>query len=165
MRAMTRTRSLAGLAGWLVLTFLAAAAGGFASANAGSFYQQLVRPSWAPPGWGFGPVWSVLYLLMGIAAWMVWREREPEESRGALILYVVQLIANALWTWLFFAWRKGALSFIEILILWLLIVATIVTFWRIRRLAGTLLLPYLAWVTFASALTLAMWRLNPGILG
>jgi benzodiazapine receptor len=154
-----------GLAGWLLGSFAAAAVGGVASANAGGFYQQLVRPGWAPPPWLFGPVWSVLYLLMGIAAWLVWRERGFRGARTALTLFVVQLAANALWTWLFFAWRRGALAFGEILLLWVLIVATLVAFWWVRPLAGALLVPYLLWVTFASALTFAVWRMNPAVLG
>jgi tryptophan-rich sensory protein len=158
-------RQGAGLAGWLLGSFAAAAAGGVASANAGDFYQQLVRPGWAPPPWLFGPVWSVLYLLMGIAAWLVWRERGFRGARAALTLFIVQLAANALWTWLFFAWRLGALAFGEILLLWVLIAATIAAFWRVRPLAGALLLPYLLWVTFAAALTFAVWRANPGLLG
>ena len=154
-----------GLAGWLAGSFAAAAVGGVASANAGGFYQQLARPGWAPPPWLFGPVWSVLYLLMGIAAWLVWRERGFRGARVALSLFVVQLAANALWTWLFFAWRRGALAFGEILLLWVLIAATIFAFWRVRRLAGALLVPYLLWVSFATALTWAVWRMNPGVLG
>ena len=159
------TRQGIGLAGWLLGSFAAAAVGGFASANAGDFYQQLVRPGWAPPPWLFGPVWSVLYLLMGIAAWLVWRERGFRGARAALTLFIVQLAANALWTWLFFAWRRGALAFGEILLLWVLIAATIAAFWRVRPLAGALLLPYLLWVSFATALTFAVWRANPAILG
>jgi benzodiazapine receptor len=154
-----------GLAGWVLGSFAAAAVGGVASANAGDFYQQLARPGWAPPPWLFGPVWSVLYLLMGIAAWLVWRERGFRGARTALTLFVVQLAANALWTWLFFAWRRGALAFGEILLLWVLIAATILAFWRVRPLAGALLLPYLLWVSFATALTFAVWRANPAILG
>lgn len=165
MTRMAVSKQILGLAGWLLLSFAAAGIGAVASANAGEFYQQLARPDWAPPGWLFGPVWSVLYLLMGIAAWLVWRERGFGHARAALILFLVQLAANALWTWLFFSWQLGALALIEILILMLLIVATMVAFWRIRPLAGALLIPYLAWVTFAVALTFATWRLNPQILG
>jgi translocator protein len=154
-----------GLAGWLLASFAAAAVGGVASANAGDFYQQLARPAWAPPSWLFGPVWSVLYLLMGIGAWLVWRERGFRGARAALTLFVAQLAANALWTWLFFAWRRGALAFGEILLLWVLIAATIAAFWRVRPLAGALLIPYLLWVTFATALTVAVWQRNPGLLG
>ncbi|WP_420125921.1 TspO/MBR family protein [Longimicrobium sp.] len=154
-----------GLAGWLLGSFAAAAVGGVASANAGDFYQQFVRPGWAPPPWLFGPVWSVLYLLMGIAAFLVWRERGWRGARAALTLFVVQLAANALWTWLFFAWRRGALAFGEILLLWVLIAATIVAFWRVKPLAGALLIPYLLWVSFATALTWAVWQMNPAVLG
>lgn len=135
-----------------------------ASANAAGFYQSLSRPDWAPPPWLFGPVWTVLYLMIGIAAWLVWRERGFAGARAALSLFVMQLAANALWTWIFFAWRRGALAFAEIVVLWILIVATMMAFWRIRRIAGALFIPYLAWVTFASALTYCIWKLNPDLL-
>lgn len=154
-----------GLVGWLLVAFVTAAVGGFASASAGEFYRELVRPSWAPPGWLFGPVWSVLYFLMGVAAWLVWRARGFAGARSALLVFVFQLAANALWTWLFFVWRQGGLAFAEILVLWVLILVTIFLFWRVSRVAAWLLLPYLAWVTFASVLTLATWRLNPELLG
>lgn len=157
------TQSL-GLAAWLAVAFAAAAIGAVASIDAGAFYAQLVRPAWAPPAWVFGPVWSVLYLLMGIAAWLVWREQGADRPGAALTLFVVQLGANALWSWLFFAWHKGALAFAEVLVLLALIAATVVMFWRIRRLAGVLMLPYLAWVGFASALTWAVWQRNPTLL-
>ena len=149
-----------GLLVWLLLVFAAAAVGGFASAGASEFYSDLARPSWAPPGWLFGPVWSVLYALMGIAAWLVWRARGFGGARSALLIFIVQLAANALWTWLFFGWRQGGLAFAEILVLLALILATIVLFWRVNRLAAVLLFPYLLWVSFASALTHSIWRLN-----
>jgi benzodiazapine receptor len=154
-----------GLAGWLLLVFAVAAVGGFASANSGEFYRALVRPSWAPPGWLFGPVWSVLYVFMGIAAWLVWRARGFAGARPALLVFLAQLAANALWTWLFFVWRLGGPAFAEILLLWVLILVTTGLFWRVSRVAGALLVPYLAWVSFAAALTLSSWRLNPGLLG
>jgi benzodiazapine receptor len=154
-----------GLVGWLAVTFLAAAIGGAASIQAGSFYEQLARPDWAPPPSVFGPVWTTLYLLMGVAAWLVWRVGGFRAARSALTLYLIQLALNSLWTWLFFAWQRGAWSFVEILLLWAMIVATMIAFWRIRALAGALLIPYLIWVTFASGLTYSLWRLNPGILG
>ena len=153
-----------GLLGSLLLVFAAAAIGGLASARAGAFYTELVRPDWAPPGWLFGPVWSVLYVFMGVSAWLVWRARGFSAARAALLLFMVQLAVNALWTWLFFVWHQGGLAFAEILLLWVLIVATIILFWRISKLAGVLLLPYLAWVTFASVLTYAIWQRNPGLL-
>ena len=161
----TRSRQILGLTAWLLVCFGAAAVGGAASARAGDFYAQLVRPAWAPPSWLFAPVWTLLYLMMAVAAWLVWRTRGFAGARGALTLFLVQLALNALWTWLFFAWRLGAAAFAEILLLWVLIAATAFLFWRVRPVAGLLLLPYLAWVTFASALTFAVWRGNPGVLG
>ena len=154
-----------GLAGWLLASFAAAGMGGLASVNAAGFYGDLVRPPWAPPAWLFGPVWSVLFLLMGVSAWLVWRDRGFRGAGAALKFYVAQLLANALWSWLFFAWRQGALAFAEIVVLWLLIAATIFSFWRLHRLAALLLVPYLAWVSFAAALNFVLWQLNPAVLG
>lgn len=150
---------------WLVVSFIAAAIGGAASIDAGPFYAQLVRPEWAPPSSIFGPVWTVLYALMGIAAWLVWRVGGFRAARTALTLFLGQLAVNALWSWLFFAWHRGALAFADILCLWALIVATLIGFWRVRPLAGALLVPYLVWVSFASALNYFIWQLNPEILG
>jgi len=162
---MYLNKQVIGLAGWLLLTFLAAGIGATASLHAGSFYMQLVRPEWAPPPAVFGPVWSVLYALMGIAAWLVWRARGLAAARVPLTAYVVQLAANALWSWLFFGWHRGALAFVDILVLWLLILVTIGLFWRVHRVAGALLVPYLLWVSFALALNWTAWRLNPQLLG
>jgi tryptophan-rich sensory protein len=165
---MTRpstSSQILGLFGWLFTSLAAGAIGGLASVNAASFYGQLAQPSWAPPAWLFGPVWSVLFLLMGISAWLVWRQHGFRGARSALVLYAVQLVANALWTWLFFAWQLGAVAFAEIVLLWLLIAATISLFWRLHRTAAFLLVPYLAWVSFAAALNLALWRQNPAVLG
>jgi tryptophan-rich sensory protein len=150
------------LLGWLLAAFAAAAVGAIASLNAPAFYAELSKPPWAPPAEVFGPVWTVLYLLMGISAWLVWRE--PRRRRGALVLFGVQLVANALWSWLFFAWHRGALATVEVLVLLVLIAATVRAFWQTSRLAAVLLLPYLLWVSFASALTLAVWQRNPGLL-
>ncbi|HEX5041878.1 MAG TPA: TspO/MBR family protein [Candidatus Polarisedimenticolaceae bacterium] len=157
-------RQVLGLLGWLIVSFSAAAIGAMASANAGAFYGQLVRPAWAPPAWLFAPVWTILYALMGVAAWLVWRVHGFKEGRTALALFVLQLGANALWSWVFFVWRQGALALVEVLVLWCLIVATVASFRRLHPLAAALLLPYLAWVTFASALTFSVWRLNPHLL-
>ena len=159
-----RSQSL-GLVGWLIATFAAGSVGAIASARAATFYGQLSQPAWAPPAWLFGPVWSALYLLMAVAAWLVWRKHGFRDGRIALWLFIVQLFANALWTWLFFVLHRGALSLAEIALLWLLIAATISAFWPLQRLAALLLVPYLAWVSFASALTLSLWRLNPSVLG
>lgn len=154
-----------GLGGWLLASLVTAALGGLASVNAAGFYGQLVQPAWAPPAWLFGPVWSVLFVLMGISAWLVWRRHGFAGAGAALKLYVAQLVANALWTWLFFAWRQGAMALAEIALLWLLIAATIHLFWRLHRLAALLLVPYLAWVSFAAALNFSLWRLNPAAMG
>jgi benzodiazapine receptor len=162
---MTRTKQILGLVGWLLLSFVAAGLGAIASVHAASFYQELAQPSWAPPASVFGPVWSVLYALMGSAAWLVWREGGWRRQGGVLGLFLVQLALNALWSWLFFAWHRGALGFADIVLLWLLILATLVGFWRVRTLAGVLLVPYLGWVSFAAALNFAVWHLNPQVLG
>ena len=161
----TRTKQIVGLVVWLIVCFVAAAIGGAASIQAGPFYAQLVRPAWAPPSWIFGPVWTVLYALMGIAAWLVWRVSDSRAVRSAIALFLLQLMLNALWSWLFFRWHQGALAFADILVLWTLIVATSVAFWRIKPLAGALLVPYLLWVSFASALNYAVWQLNSQVLG
>lgn len=158
------TQQVAGLLGWLLAAFATAAIGAVASVSAGSFYAELTRPPWAPPGWLFGPVWSALYTLMGISAWLVWRHHGITRVRGALLLFTVQLAANALWSWLFFAWQLGALAFAEVVLLCCLILATVIAFWRINILAAALLMPYLAWVCFASALTFSIWQRNPGLL-
>ena len=154
-----------GLAGWLVLTSVAAAIGGAASIDAGPFYSQLERPGWAPPSQMFGPVWTLLYLSMAVAAWLIWRAAAPKQTRLALVLFVAQLALNALWSWLFFGWRLGGAAFVDIIMLWILIVATVVAFSRIRPLAAGLLLPYLFWVTFAAALNYSVWQMNPATLG
>lgn len=156
---------LLGLIGWLVASFAAGSVGAIASAHASVFYGQLSQPIWAPPAWLFAPVWSVLYILMAVAAWLVWRKHGFHGASAALWLFVVQLAVNALWTWLFFRLHRGALSLAEIAVLWLLIAANIFAFWRLQRLAALLLLPYLAWVSFALALTFSLWRLNPAVLG
>lgn len=161
---MPTRQQLTGLVAWLAACFAAAAIGGLASIQAASFYAQLVRPEWAPPAAWFGPVWTVLYVLMGIAAWLVWRVGGFHAARAPLILFLAQLPLNALWSWLFFRWKLGALAFVEIVLLWLLIVATLAAFWRVRKTAGALLVPYLLWVGFAAALNYSVWRLNPGVL-
>jgi len=157
------------LVGWLALAAGAGAVGGIASRDAAGFYGGLAKPAWAPPGWVFGPVWSTLYLLMGVAAWLVWRARPTETGarasrRRGLTLFVAQLGLNALWTWLFFAWRQGAAALAEIALLWLTVALTAWHFGRVRRPAAWCLAPYLAWVGFAMALTWAVWRRNPGQL-
>jgi translocator protein len=158
------SKQILGFLAWLTVSFIAASIGAFASATAGTFYNALIQPEWAPPAWLFGPVWTVLYLLMAVSAWLVWRSFGIQHARVALSLFVVQLAFNALWSWLFFVWHLGALSFYEIVLLWILILGTIFSFWRLNRTAGLLLLPYLAWVTFAAVLAFTLWQLNPALL-
>lgn len=158
-------RSWLGLVGWLALTLATGAVGGIASRSAPEFYAQLSKPGWAPPASLFGPVWTTLYVLMGIAAWLVWRERGWSGARGALTLFIVQLALNALWSWLFFEWRRGGLAFVEVVVLAAMIVATVVAFARVKTASAALMAPYLAWVLFASALTWSVWRQNPQLLG
>ncbi|KAA3641884.1 MAG: tryptophan-rich sensory protein [Proteobacteria bacterium] len=165
MTTLSKQKQFFGLVVWLVISFTASAIGAVASIQARSFYADLSQPTWAPPGSVFGPVWTVLYALMGIAAWLVWREGGFRKNRTALLLFLVQLVVNALWSWLFFAWHLGAYAFIDIIILWFLIVATIVTFWRVQSWAGALLIPYVLWVSFAAFLNYTVWQLNPQILG
>lgn len=165
MAALTKQRQIAGLAGWLLVVFVAAATGAAASVQAAPFYGRLIRPGWAPPPSLFGPVWTVLYALMGIAAWVVWRVGGFPAAKSALTLFIVQLALNALWSWLFFGWHRGALAFADIVVLWVLIIVTVTSFWRIKPMAGVLLVPYLLWVSFASALNYSVWQLNPQVLG
>ena len=164
-KSSKKQNSLLGLIGWLVLCFAASAIGAAATSQAETAYAGLTQPEWAPSGAVFGPVWMVLYALMGIAAWLVWRSGGFIRNGNALSLFILQLGVNALWSWVFFAWHEGVWAFANIILLWLLIVAVMLDFWRVRPLAGLLLLPYLAWVSFAAVLCFQMWQLNPGILG
>lgn len=127
----------------------------------GSWYQALDRPSFTPPGWLFGPVWTLLYTLMGIALYLVWRRRREDGARLALGVFALQLVLNAAWTPLFFGARELVAASVLIVVLWLAIAATIVLFWRVYRLAGALLLPYLVWVGYATVLTITIARMNP----
>ena len=151
-------RSALALVGWLALTFAAAAMGGFF--RPGEWFAALSKPSWNPPGWLFGPVWTALYTIMAIAAWLVWRRGGFAGQGIALSLFLIQLFFNALWSPLFFGWHQPELAFADIGLLWLTLLGTVIAFWKVRPLAGALLLPYLAWVTFAGALNYSIWQLN-----
>ncbi|MEM8660732.1 MAG: TspO/MBR family protein [Pseudomonadota bacterium] len=165
MSAYSVPKQFASLVLWFIVCFAASAIGALASVQARSFYQQLTQPAWAPPGWVFGPVWTVLFAFMAIAVWLVWRNGGFQSNRTALTVFFIQLGFNALWSWLFFAWNFGMMAFIEVLILWLFILTTLVLFWRKSKLAGALFMPYLMWVSFAAALNYSLWQLNPLILG
>ena len=155
-------RSVISLALSIAVCFGAAAVGSSMTRPAiAGWYAALDKPSWTPPNAVFGPVWSVLYLMMAVAAWLVWRRAAAVSVAFPLAFFGLQLAANVAWSALFFGLKVPGLAFADIVVLWCLIAATIITFWRIIPLAGVLMLPYLAWVTFASALNLAMWRMNP----
>jgi translocator protein len=151
-------RSVAVLVIFLVVAFAAAAIG--AAFPPGDWYAGLVKPSWNPPSWLFAPVWTALYVMMAVTAWLVWRQGSAPAVRAALFAWVVQLALNAAWSWLFFGLHRPGLAFAELVVLWLAILVTVVLAWRVAPTAGALLLPYLAWVTFAGMLNVTLWRLN-----
>jgi len=153
------TRTVLGLVGWLVLCFSVAAVGGIAT-DTGAWYQALTRPAWNPPGWVFGPVWTLLYTLMAIAAWGIWKEAGFRKQGVPLALFGMQLALNGLWSWLFFGWQLPGWAFAEILVLWTTIAATLLAFYRIKAWAGYLLVPYLLWVSYAAALNGWIWWMN-----
>jgi len=127
----------------------------------GGWYKGLVKPSFNPPNWIFGPVWTTLYLLMGVALFLVWRlGLKTEGVQAALILFLIQLALNTLWSILFFGLHQPLLAFIEIIALWAFILWTMIKFFGLSRPAGWLLVPYLLWVSFASVLNFFLWRLN-----
>ena len=145
------------LAGFLVLCLGAGALGGWTTAQAViDWYPNLVKPSFNPPPWIFGPVWTLLYIMMAVAAWLAWQTG----ARAALVLFFIQLALNCAWSFLFFGLKSPGLALIEILVLWAAIAATLVAFYRHSRAAGWLMAPYLAWVSFAAVLNAAIWRLN-----
>ena len=151
-------RQTIALIGWLALCFAAAGTAVFVSTD--GWYAALHKPSWNPPAWLFGPAWTLLYITMAVAAWLVWREGGWKTQGRTLGLFLLQWLLNALWTPLFFGLHRPGLAFAEIILLWLAIAATLALFWRVRKAAGVLLVPYLAWVSFAAALNFTIWRLN-----
>jgi translocator protein len=146
------------LAGFVVASFAAAALGGLATANSvREWYPTIAKPAWTPPSWIFGPVWTALYAMMAVAAWLVWRRAG---WGGAQVWFAVQLALNATWSPVFFGLHRIGLALVNIVLLWLAIVGTTVAFWRVTPVAGWLFVPYLVWVSFATALNFAIWRLN-----
>ena len=145
-------------------TLIAAMVGSAASIQAGSFYSALARPSWAPPGALFGPVWTLLYLMRAAAGGMAMGARGGDRPRGLAALFLLQLVLNALWSWTFFKWHSGLGSMITIAALLIAILLNTVAFWRVNVVSGVLMLPYFAWVSFAALLNWAIWSLNRGAL-
>jgi benzodiazapine receptor len=150
--------SLIGLAVWLGASLAAGWVG--SRYMPGEWYATLAKPAWNPPSAVFGPVWTALYVLMGVSAWLVWRQVGFSGARGPLSLFITQLVLNGLWSYLFFGRHMPGVAFVEIVVLWFFIAATLVAFWKIRPMAGALLIPYGCWVGFASALNFQLWRLN-----
>jgi tryptophan-rich sensory protein len=150
------------LIGCIALCQAAGIVGGiFTAQSVRTWYVTLQKPSFAPPNWVFGPAWITLYTLMGIALYLVWQKTdEANVPRAVFIVFGIQLLLNALWSYFFFGLRSPLLGFIEITLLWAAIVATIILLWRISSAAALLLTPYLLWVTFAAALNFSLWRMN-----
>ena len=151
-------KSAVGLILWIVVSMGAGLVG--SRFMPGEWYASLAKPSWNPPSYVFGPVWTTLYILMGISAWLVWRKVGFSGAASVLGLFLVQLVLNSLWSYLFFGIHQPGLALIEIVILWSVILVITIGFWRISVIAGIILLPYLCWVGFASVLNLQLWRLN-----
>jgi translocator protein len=146
---------------FIVVCFAAASVGSFiTNTSVNTWYAQLRKPDWTPPNWIFGPVWTTQYVLMAVSAWLVWRTTEWSVAKSALILFGIQVALNTLWTLLFFGLREVRLAFVEIMLLWMMVVATVVSFLPLSRLAAWLLLPYLLWIGFASYLNFRIWQIN-----
>lgn len=142
----------------IVLPFLASAIGGiFTASSVSTWYVELAKPSFNPPSWVFGPVWTVLYLIIGISFYLVWKRKY---DKIAFTIFGVQLVLNALWSVLFFGLKMPFLAFIEIVFLWLSIMLMIFYFYRISRISAYLLIPYVLWVTFAAILNFYIYILN-----
>jgi tryptophan-rich sensory protein len=157
----TRAVSLFALLGFLIITFCAAFVGARASISSTEMYATMIKPGWSPPGWLFGPVWSVLYCLMAVAAWRVWK---LVGLRSAVTVYLIHLIFQALWSWLFFGLGRADWAMVDIVILWLMIAWLVFAFRRSDKLASIMMVPYLVWVSFAALLNATLWALNGGVL-
>lgn len=152
------SRQAFALLGWLVVCFAPTLAVVWVAPD--DWFAALNKPEWNPPSWLFGPVWTILYAMMAVSAWLVWREGGWLKQGWPLALFLMQLALNAIWTPLFFGMHSPALAFVDIVLLWLLIAATLWSFWPVSRLASLLLIPYLVWVSFAAVLNFIIWRMN-----
>ena len=155
---MKSTRQWWVLGGFALAVIVAAGVGVWGVQGVSGEYADLQQPDWAPPSWLFSPVWTVLYAMIALAGWLAWRH--VGFAHRALWLYGAQLVLNALWTPLFFGAGRYGLAFLDIVVLWVLIAATMFSFWSISRPAAWLLAPYAAWVAFAAALNFAIWTMN-----
>lgn len=160
---MPRSKQAIGLIAWIMLCLAVGGLGAFATTpEIGGWYQTIRKPSWNPPNWIFGPVWTTLYIMMAVAAWLVWRKAGFRHASKPLGLFLLQLILNFAWSFIFFRYHQPGWAFVEIVALWLAITATIVAFLRVSTPAALMLLPYLGWVSFASILNFTIWQLNAG---
>jgi tryptophan-rich sensory protein len=158
---MKNSNSIGMLALFIAICFAVSGAGAIVTGGSvNEWYPALAKPSWNPPSWVFGPVWTLLYLMMAFSAWLVWRKRGFKGGGRALGIFAFQLLLNAAWSPLFFGLRNPLAGLLDIIPLWVAIMATIVSFWRISPLAGALLVPYWLWVGFATALNFMIWNLN-----
>lgn len=164
MNRETRVKKAAdwiGLAIFIAVCLGAAGLGSIATTpEINGWYQTIEKPSWNPPDWVFGPIWTTLYIMMAIAAWLVWRTDGFKTAGRPLILFALQLTLNVAWSWIFFGLHKPGWAFAGLVVLWLAIVATTAIFFQRSKMAGWLMVPYLAWVSFAGVLNFAIWRLN-----
>lgn len=151
-------KKILSLVGWIFICSLPGIFG--AQFEPGTWYEILQKPAWTPPNWVFPVVWPILYVLMGIAAWMMWKMKSVSIYGTEFTWFFVQLILNALWSWIFFGEHLISTGLAEILLLWVSIIFTVLLFWNRNRTAGILLIPYLIWVSYASALNFAIWQLN-----
>lgn len=157
---MNKIRQIAGLVVSLLIVFGIATLGGFlTNLSVATWYPSLEKPSLTPSGATIGTVWTILYTFMGIAAWIVWRSGSGVRARP-LALYSLQLLLNAGWSALFFGLRSPGLALLEVGFLWIAILATAVAFWKVSKLAGALITPYLIWVIFAAVLNALIWKMN-----
>lgn len=153
--------SALGLVGWIILSFTAAGVGSsFTVPQIDTWYAGLEKPSFNPPNWIFGPVWSTLYLMMAVAVWLIWKNEGWTNAPHSLGMWCFQLLLNTTWSVLFFGLENPMLAAFEIVVLWISILITIVAFWRHDRLAALLMLPYLLWVSFATMLNISIAVLN-----
>ena len=154
-------RSTIGLIFWCGLCLAVGFLGSLTTRPAiAEWYQYLRKPAWTPPSWLFVPVWTVLYLLMGISAWLIWKPNGFSQAKLPLTLFLIQLIFNAIWSWLFFGLRNPTAGLIDIVLLWIIITATLVSYLIYNPISAWLFVPYLLWVSYAAILNLEIARLN-----
>lgn len=158
---MTLRRQWIGLALWIALCL---GTGGLGAAvttpQIDGWYRTIIKPTWNPPNSVFGPVWTALYMMMAASAWLVWKPAGVRAAALPLTLFGIQLVLNCIWSWIFFGMHQPGWALVEMVALWLAITATMITFFSRSRIAGWLLVPYLAWVSFACVLNFTIWRLN-----